>query len=122
MTLYEIDAAMQECIDPETGEVDAERIEALAMERDKKIENIALWIINIKADIETAKAEIDRLRRTGVAGAVGHGTTNDALLTICPITHVNRRANERYCQICFYGMFGVGQSHLAVAASVVSET
>lgn len=61
MTLYEIDAAMQECIDPETGEVDAERIEALAMERDKKIENIALWIINIKADIETAKAEIDRL-------------------------------------------------------------
>ena len=61
MTLYEIDAAMQECIDPETGEVDADRIEALAMERDKKIENIALWIINIKADIETAKAEIDRL-------------------------------------------------------------
>lgn len=61
MTLYEIDAAMQECIDPETGEVDADHIEALAMERDKKIENIALWIINIKADIETAKAEIDRL-------------------------------------------------------------
>lgn len=61
MTLYEIDAAMQECVDPETGEVDADRIEALAMERDKKIENIALWIINIKADIETAKAEIERL-------------------------------------------------------------
>lgn len=61
MTLYEIDAAMQECIDPETGEVDADRIEALAMEKDKKIENIALWIINIKADVETAKAEIDRL-------------------------------------------------------------
>lgn len=61
MTLYEIDAAIAECIDLDTGEVDAERIEALAMERDKKIESIALWIINIKADIETAKAEIDRL-------------------------------------------------------------
>ena len=44
MTIFEIDEAILECVDLETGEIiDAERLDALQMERDKKIENVALW-------------------------------------------------------------------------------
>lgn len=57
MTIYEIDAAMLECIDPETGEVDAEQLEALNMLREQKIENAALWLKNLKSDITELKAE-----------------------------------------------------------------
>ncbi|WP_130861457.1 siphovirus Gp157 family protein [Bacilliculturomica massiliensis] len=58
--LYEIDEAIMECLDLETGEIlDEERLNALQMERDKKIENVALWIKNLKADAEAYKAEKD---------------------------------------------------------------
>lgn len=58
MTLYEIDSAILECIDPETGEiVDFEKLEALQMEREEKIEKIALWYKNLMADAEAIKAE-----------------------------------------------------------------
>lgn len=58
MKLYEIDEAILSCIDEETGEViDEERLTELALEREKKIENVALWYKNIKADIEAYKQE-----------------------------------------------------------------
>ena len=57
MTIYEINAAMLECIDPETGEVDAEQLEALNMLREQKIENAALWLKNLKSDVAELKAE-----------------------------------------------------------------
>lgn len=57
MTIYEIDAAMLECIDPETGEVDAEQLEALNLLREQKIENAALWLKNLKSDVAELKAE-----------------------------------------------------------------
>lgn len=58
MTLYEINEAILGCIDGETGEViDPERLTALQMERDKKIEGVALWVKNLKSDIEAVKAE-----------------------------------------------------------------
>ena len=58
MKLYEIDNAILECIDMETGEViDTERLDALQMERDAKIENVVLWIKDIKAEAEAIKAE-----------------------------------------------------------------
>ena len=57
MNIYEIDAAMLECIDPETGEVDAERLEALNLLREQKIENAALWLKNLKSDVTDLKAE-----------------------------------------------------------------
>lgn len=58
MKLYEIDEAILGCIDTETGEViDPERLTALQMERTKKIEGVALWIKDIKAEIEAVKAE-----------------------------------------------------------------
>lgn len=41
MTLYEIDAEIEACIDGETGEVlDYEKLDGLQIERDRKIENI----------------------------------------------------------------------------------
>ncbi len=57
MNIYEIDAAMFECIDPETGEVDAEQLEALNLLREQKIENAALWLKNLKSDVVELKAE-----------------------------------------------------------------
>ena len=57
MTLYEINEEITNCIDPETGEVDAEKLEALEMLRDEKIEGIALWIKDLKAEAEALKAE-----------------------------------------------------------------
>lgn len=51
MNLFEIDRQISECVDLETGEIiDIEKLEALTMERDAKIENVALWIKNLEAD------------------------------------------------------------------------
>ena len=42
MKLYEIDEAILNCIDTETGEIiDADQLDKLTMERDTKIENVA---------------------------------------------------------------------------------
>ena len=58
MKLYEIDNAILDCIDLETGEViDTERLDALNMERDAKIENVACWIKDLKAEAEAIKVE-----------------------------------------------------------------
>lgn len=58
MNLYEIDAAITACIDPETGEVlDEEALNALHMEREKKIENVACWVKNLNAEAGACKAE-----------------------------------------------------------------
>lgn len=64
MTLYEIDEAMLECVDMETGEIiDINKLEALEMERDKKISNIACWIKDLKAEAEAVKAEKMNLQK-----------------------------------------------------------
>ena len=58
MNLYEIDQAILDCMDSETGEVvDLESLESLNMEREKKIENIALFIKNLDAESAAIKAE-----------------------------------------------------------------
>ena len=58
MKLYEIDQAIMDCIDMETGEIiNEELLNALEMERDAKIENVALWIKDLKAEAEALKAE-----------------------------------------------------------------
>ena len=60
MTLYEIDGAILDCVDAETGEIfDIDKFEELSLERDAKIENIGLWIKNLKAEVEALKAEKD---------------------------------------------------------------
>ena len=61
--LYEISQEMLACIDAETGEIiDIEKLSTLAMERDTKIKNIALWIKNLTADMEAYKREKTLLR------------------------------------------------------------
>jgi hypothetical protein len=58
MTLYEIDAAIMACADPETGEIiDHDALDKLNMERGQKIRNIALWIKDLKSESEALKAE-----------------------------------------------------------------
>lgn len=58
--LYEIDQAILECLDAETGEIiDPERLDNLFMERNQKIENVALWIKNLESDAMAFKAEKD---------------------------------------------------------------
>lgn len=62
MNLYEIDHAILGCVDMETGEiVNVDALNALEMERNAKIENIALWIKNLMSDAEQIKAERDAL-------------------------------------------------------------
>lgn len=61
-SLYAIDQAIQdaisESVDPETGEIIyTERLEQLQMERDQKIEGVALWVKNLQADALAYKAE-----------------------------------------------------------------
>jgi hypothetical protein len=57
-SLYEIDQSILACIDQETGElIDPERLESLFMERNQKIENVALWIKNLQSDALAFKAE-----------------------------------------------------------------
>lgn len=60
MNLYEIDSAILDCVDAETGEIfDMDKFEELSLTRDAKVENICLWIKNLKAEAEALKAEKD---------------------------------------------------------------
>lgn len=74
-SLYELDTALSdllengftaECIDLETGVIDYEKasqfLETLPLERDKKIEAIALFIKNLEADAESIAAEVKNLK------------------------------------------------------------
>ena len=63
MNLYDIDRQIQELIensvDPETGELtlDPEALDALQMEREAKIENLACYVKNLTADAKAIKDE-----------------------------------------------------------------
>lgn len=62
MTLYEINEQIQKAIelgfDPETGEIlDESALEQLQLDRDEKIENICLFIKDLKAEAAALDAE-----------------------------------------------------------------
>ncbi len=60
MNLYQIDSEILGCVDVETGEIfDIDKFEELSLTRDAKVENICLWIKNLKAEAEALKAEKD---------------------------------------------------------------
>lgn len=62
MKLWEIDNALMDLFDPETGEItDAERWDALQMERESKLEGVACWIKNLLSDADALKQEKDNL-------------------------------------------------------------
>ena len=58
MNLYEIDEAILGCIDLENGDVlDIEKLDALEMERNSKISNLACWVKDLKSEAAAIKAE-----------------------------------------------------------------
>lgn len=62
MTLYEINAAIMACVDEETGEiVDFDQLDKLTMAREEKLENIALYIKALEAEVEAIGRERDVL-------------------------------------------------------------
>ena len=57
MKLYEIDEAILNCIDLETGEIiDTEQLDKLTMEREAKLENVACWIKELKAEADSGRS------------------------------------------------------------------
>lgn len=71
MRLYEIDeqlaAAIEAAFDPETGEILDEdafgRMNELEMERETKLEGVALWVKDLLAEADAVKAEKDKLAK-----------------------------------------------------------
>ena len=60
--LYEIDAAILAAVDQETGEIlDVEKLDALQMERERKLEGVALFVKDLKAEAAAVKEEADKL-------------------------------------------------------------
>ena len=60
--LYEIDAAILACVDQETGEIfNPEQLDALQMEREAKLEGVALWVKDLNAEAAAVKEEADKL-------------------------------------------------------------
>ena len=60
--LYEIDQAILDCVDPETAEIiDPEKLTALQMERERKLEGVALWVKDLSAEAAAVKEEADKL-------------------------------------------------------------
>lgn len=58
MNIYEIDQAIMDCVDMETGEViDIDAMKALQMEREKKVENVACWIKQLDAEAKAIREE-----------------------------------------------------------------
>lgn len=59
-SLYEIEQSILDCIDMDTGEIiDVEKLTGLMIEKEAKIENVALWIKNLLSDAEAFKVEKD---------------------------------------------------------------
>ena len=67
MTLYEIDARIRDFpfdVDPDTGEIlNADALDALQMERESKLENIACLYKNLSADAKAIKDEETALKK-----------------------------------------------------------
>lgn len=58
MNIYQIDQAILALVDEETGEImDWEAFDALQMAREEKIENVACWYKNLKAEAAAIRQE-----------------------------------------------------------------
>jgi hypothetical protein len=59
-SLYEINKELLNCIDQETGEIiDTDQFDKLQIDRNEKLENVALWYKNLSAEALAYKAEKD---------------------------------------------------------------
>ena len=60
--LYDIEQEILDCCDLETGEIiDPEKLTALQMERERKLEGVALWIKDLNYEAQMVKEEADKL-------------------------------------------------------------
>ena len=60
--LYDIDQDILNCVDDETGEIlDTTKLDALRMEREAKLEGVALWEKDLMAEAAAVKEEADKL-------------------------------------------------------------
>lgn len=87
MTLYEIQdnirKAIEQGFDEETGEIfDADALETLELQRDEKIENIALYIKDLKAEADAIKMEKMNLAKRQQT-AENHAESLKRYLTSC---------------------------------------
>ena len=58
-SLYEINQAIMDCMDMETGEIlDVQQLDALQMQLEDKLEGIGCWIKNLEAEAAAYKAEM----------------------------------------------------------------
>lgn len=61
MKLYEIDNAILDCLDTETGEIlDVERLAELQIAREDKIKSVGEWYLNLLAEAEALKKEKEK--------------------------------------------------------------
>ena len=74
MKLYEIDSAISEVLallepDPVTGQIPdnweemAQKLDELGLQRQQKLEGVARYVLNVRSDIVSLKAEEDRLSK-----------------------------------------------------------
>lgn len=64
MNLYEIESAILNCIDEETGEIINEaKLNELEMEKSQKLENVACWIKNLTAEADALDKEAYTLKQ-----------------------------------------------------------
>ena len=60
--LYEINQDILDCIDDESGEIlDTKKLDALQMEREAKLEGVALWIKDMRAEAAAVDEEAKKL-------------------------------------------------------------
>lgn len=62
MNIFDEEDLMSMCIDADTGEFDEAMFEGLKIERDKKIENIALWVLEDEAMAKNIKEQENKLK------------------------------------------------------------
>ena len=62
MNIFNEEDLMSMCIDADTGEFNEAMFEGLKIERDKKIENIALWVLEDEAMAKNIKEQENKLK------------------------------------------------------------
>lgn len=63
MKLFEIDEAIMDCVNEDGEVVDIDRLNALEMERDAKIESVCLWKKDLEAEAKAIDEEIKKLQQ-----------------------------------------------------------
>lgn len=62
MNIFQIDDAILSCVDADTGEViDQTMLDLLQVQREYKIENVALWIKELRAEADAISKEVKNL-------------------------------------------------------------